>query len=179
MKSEGTPKEWSIPINRVDNAAYHQDLCYSKHDDTKTRNEICDKTMLGELSGIVNPTLRKRIDQSIVGKLIKAKVNFGLGHPFKKKLKFTNKLAEELYKPVTRKFQRRRVNVNSIDEIWAADLIDMQAFSKDNNGIKYLQSVIDIFSKFVWIVSLKRKTGQEVANAFSSILIERRPSKTW
>ena len=46
----------------------------------------------------------------------------------------------------------------------------MQAFSKDNNGIKYLLTVIDIFSKFVWIVPLKRKTGQEVANAFSRIL---------
>ena len=67
---------------------------------------------------------------------MKAKVNFGLGHPVKKILKFTKELAEELYKPVTRKFQRRRVNVNSIVEIWAADLIDMPAFSKDNNGIK-------------------------------------------
>ena len=69
--------------------------------------------------------------------------------------------------------------MNSIDEIWADDLIDMQAFSKDNNGIKYLVTVIDIFSKFVWIISLKRKTGQEVANAFSRILKERRPTKMW
>ena len=46
---EGTPKEWSMPINRVDNAAYHHDLCYSNHDDTKTSNEVCDKTMLEEL----------------------------------------------------------------------------------------------------------------------------------
>ena len=128
-----------------------------KHDDTKTWNKVCDKTMLGELSGIVNPTLRKRIDKLIVGKFIKAKVNFGLDHPIKKKFKFTNELAEELYKPVTRKFQRRRVNVNSVNEICAADLIDMQAFSKDNNGIKYLLTVIDIFSKFVWIFPLKRK----------------------
>ena len=45
LNPDGTPKKWSIPINRVDNAAYH-DLCYSKHDDTKTRNEVCDKTML-------------------------------------------------------------------------------------------------------------------------------------
>ena len=66
LNPDGTPKEWSIPINRVDNAAYHRDLCYSKHDDTKTRNEVCDKTMLCELSAIVNPTLRKRIDKSIV-----------------------------------------------------------------------------------------------------------------
>ena len=40
--------------------------------------------MLGELDGIMNPTLKERIDKSIVGKLIKAKVNFGLGHPVKK-----------------------------------------------------------------------------------------------
>ena len=69
--------------------------------------------------------------------------------------------------------------MNSIDEILTADLIDKQAFSKHNNGIKYLLTVIDIFSKFLWIVSLKRKTGQEVANAFSRILKERRPSKMW
>ena len=55
----------------------------------------------------------------------------------------------------------------------------MQAFSKDNNGMKYLLTVIDIFCNFFWIVPLKRKTGQEVANAFSRILKERRPSKTW
>ena len=67
----------------------------------------------------------------------------------------------------------------SIDEIWAAELKDMQSFSKDNNGIKYLLTVIDIFSKFDWIISLKRKTGYELANAFSSMLKERRPSKTW
>ena len=135
--------------------------------------------MISELNGIVSPTLRERIDKSIVGKLNKAKVNSGLGHLVNKILKFTSELAEELYKPVTRNCQRRRVNVNSIDEIWAYDLIDMQTFLMDNNGIKYLLTVIDIFSKFVWIISLKRKTGQEVANAFSRILRERRPSKMW
>ena len=123
-------KDHIIPISRVDNAASHHDLCYSKHDDTKTRNEVCDKTILGELNGIVNHTLMERIDKSIVGKLIKAKVNFGLGHPVNKILKFTHDLAEELYKPVTENFQRRGVNMNGIDEIWAADLIDMQAFQK-------------------------------------------------
>ena len=73
-----------MPINRVDNAAYHHDLCFSKHDDTKSRSEVYDKTMLGELSGIANPTLRERIDKSIVGKLIRTKVNFGLGASIKK-----------------------------------------------------------------------------------------------
>ena len=89
LNPDGTPKEWSMHINRVDNAAYHHDLCYSKPDDTKTRNDVCVKTMLGELSGILNPTLRERIDKSIVGKLIRAKVYCGLGDPIKqvKKIK--------------------------------------------------------------------------------------------
>ena len=66
LNPDGKPKKCSIPINRVDNTAYHHDLCYSKHDDTKTRNEVCDKTMLGELNIIVNQTLREKIDKSIV-----------------------------------------------------------------------------------------------------------------
>ena len=98
LNPNGTPKKWSIPINSVDNAAYHHDLCYSKHNDTKTGIEACDKTMLDELSGIVNETLRERIDKSIVQNLITAKANFGLGHPVKNKLEFTNELADELYK---------------------------------------------------------------------------------
>ena len=69
--------------------------------------------------------------------------------------------------------------MNSIDEIWAADLIDMQTFLKDNNGTKYLLLVTDIFSKFVWIVSLKRKSGHEVANTLLRILKQRRPCETW
>ena len=69
--------------------------------------------------------------------------------------------------------------MSDIDEILEADLIDMQAFSKDNNGIKYLLTVVDIFSKSVWIIPLTRQTGQEVANAFSRILKKRRPSKIW
>ena len=62
---------------------------------------------------------------------------------------------------------------------WSPPTTDMQAFSKDNNGIKYLLTVIDIFSEFVWIVPLKRKTGQEIAHAFSKILRERKSCKVW
>ena len=40
-------------------------------------------------------------------------------------------------------------------------------------------TVIDIFSKFVWIVPLKQKAGQEVVHAFSKILRERKPCKMW
>ena len=50
-------------------------------------------------------------------------------------------LAEELHKPIRRKFKKPRVLVNGIDKIWAADLVDMQAFSKFNRGVKYLLQI--------------------------------------
>ena len=53
MESQRNGASQKIDLTK---AAYHYDLCYSKHDDTKTRNEVCDKTMLGELRVIVNPT---------------------------------------------------------------------------------------------------------------------------
>ena len=74
-----TPKEWSKPVNRVDKAAYHHDVCYLKNDDTATRNAVCDKNMLKELEGIYNPSLRERLDKSIDCKLIGTKVKFGMG----------------------------------------------------------------------------------------------------
>ena len=79
LNPDMTPKQWSKPINRVDNAAYHHDVCYLKNKDTKTRNALCDKNMLQELDGIVNPTLRERMDRSIVDKIIGTKMRLGMG----------------------------------------------------------------------------------------------------
>ena len=74
-----TPKKWSKPVNHVNKAAYHHDLCSLENDDTATRNAVCDKNMLKELEGIYNCTLWERLDKSIVSKLIGTKVKFGMG----------------------------------------------------------------------------------------------------
>ena len=97
----------------------------------------------------------------------------------KKNYRWTDELAEELHKPVTRKFKKRRVYAGGVDEIWTADLVDMKSFEKFNKGVKYLLTVIDVFSKYGWIVPLKNKTGVEVANALKQILKERKPDKLW
>ena len=74
-----TPKKWSKPINRVDKAAYHHDLCYLKNNDTATRNAVCDKNMLKELKGIFNPTIREKMERGLVSSLIGAKARFEMG----------------------------------------------------------------------------------------------------
>ena len=59
---------------------------------------------------------------------------------------------------------RRRVIVNHIDEIWAADLAEMKQVSKWNKGIKYPLMVIDVFSKYGWIIPLNNKQGGTARN---------------
>ena len=74
-----TPKKWSKPVNRIDKAAYHHDICYLKNMDTKTRNDVCDKNMLEELSTIPSPSIKERAERKLVSSLIGTKKYFGMG----------------------------------------------------------------------------------------------------
>lgn len=80
------------------------------------------------------------------------------------------RIAKELHKPIIKKFERRRILPRAIDEIWTADLMILSKYSRTNNGNKYILNVIDTFSKFVWSVPLKTKTGPEVSKAFMNIV---------
>ena len=88
-------------------------------------------------------------------------------------------LAEELHKPIRRKFKKHKVLVNGLDRIWAADLVDMQAFSKFNRDVKYIFAVIDVFSEYGWLIPLKDKTGKSVASALKTIFKDRKPERMW
>ena len=79
LTSTGAYKEWSKPIDRVDNAAYHHDLAYQHFLDTATRN-VADKSMLEQMDAIKDPTIRERIERGIIRPIISAKAKFGLGH---------------------------------------------------------------------------------------------------
>ena len=80
------------------------------------------------------------------------------------------KLAEELHKPIIKKFLKRTVYSRFKDDIWGADLADMQLMSKFNKIFRFLLCIIDIFSKYGWVVLLKDKKGITITNAFQKIL---------
>ena len=67
------------------------------------------------------------------------------------------------------------------DNIWGEDLADMQLLSKFNKGFRFLLCVIDIFSEYAWVISLKDKKDISIVNAFQIILKEsnRKPNKMW
>jgi len=75
-----------------------------------------------------------------------------------------------LHKPIRKRFKRRKVIVGGIDQQWQADLADMQHLAKQNNQKKYLLCVIDVFSKYSWVVPIPNKTGKTLVNAFTSII---------
>ena len=87
-------------------------------------------------------------------------------------------LANELHKPIIRQFKKRKVYSSFRDNIGGVDFADMQPLSKYNKGNKYLLCVIDLFSKYAWVVPIKNKKRTSIVNAFQKIISEgRKPNK--
>ena len=145
------------------------DICYR---DNPAGKSECDRKMLAELNTLVPKGRREKVDRLLVRSIIGLKHRLGMGV-------WSNQLANELHKPVRRRFDKRSVFAKQVDDIWAADLVDMSPFFRSNKGYIYLLTVIDVYSKYGWIVPLKTKTGKEVAQAFRKLFRNGHPSRLW
>ena len=90
-------------------------------------------------------------------------------------------LADELHKPVIKKFIKRKVYSQFKDNIWGVDLADMQSLIKKHKNIKHHLCAIDLYSKYAFVVPLKDKKGISVTNGFNKIIKQfgRKPNKIW
>ena len=69
-----------------------------------------------------------------------------------------------------RKISRKsRIPIQHVGEQWDSDLMDMQSNAKDNQGMRFILVVIDIFSRFLWTRPLKSKMAKDIIAAFKSI----------
>lgn len=80
-------------------------------------------------------------------------------------------IVNEIHKAARRNFLRRSVILKGIDDLWQADLMDMQNLRKYNKSHNYILMVIDCFSKYAWAEPLKSKNKFEVSRAFERILL--------
>ena len=96
-------------------------------------------------------------------------------------VKVNEQLTEELHKPVTKKFKRKKVYVRFKYNIWAADLSEKGSLSSKNKNVKHLLCIMDVFNKYAWAKPLKDKNGKTVLNAFIEIVNESncKPNKLW
>ena len=76
------------------------------------------------------------------------------------------------HKPVTKKFNTRKVCARFKDNICAADLAEMESQSSKNKNVKCLLYVIDVFTKCPWVKSSKDKKSKTVLNVFLEIVNE-------
>ena len=79
------------------------------------------------------------------------------------------KLTEELCEPIIRKFEKLKVYSSFKDNIWGADLVDMQSTSK---AFRFLLCVTDIYCRYAWVVTLRDEKSITITNAFETFLDE-------
>ena len=72
----------------------------------------------------------------------------------------------QLQRSIVKNLKKRRVCSFFKHNIWAVDLANLQLISKYNKIIRYLLCVIDLFSKYAWVVPLKDKIRVIISNVF-------------
>ena len=82
------------------------------------------------------------------------------------------KLHSQNRRIIKKTFPRRRVIARYKDDLWQADLIEytMNTYPSHNKGYKYILLVIDVFSKVIYVEAIKKKTGDQTAEAMDKIL---------
>ena len=173
--------------NELDKACFQHDMAYGDFKDL-TKRTAADKLLRDKAFEIVSDQKYDGYQRGLASMVYKFfdKKSQGSGHPLSSALQLANnkeniQLADELHKPIIRKFKKRKVYSSFRDNIWGVDLADMQLLSKFNKGFRFLLCVIDIFSKYAWVIPLKDKKGVSIVNVLQIILKEssRKPNKVW
>ena len=125
------------PYNAVDAIS----MCHICYRDNEAGKPECDRKMLVESNALTPWGRREKVDRQLVRGIIGLKHRLGMDI-------WSNQLADDLHKPVRKRFQKCSIFAKQVDDIWTADLVDMPPYSRSNSGYKYLLIVIDVFSKY-------------------------------
>ena len=164
--------------NELDKACFQHDMAYGDFKDLPKRT-AADKVPRGKAFKIASDQKYDGYQRGLASIAYKFfdKKSQGKGLANNKE---NVQLANELHKPIIKKFNKRKVYSSFEENIWGVDLADMQLLSKFNKGFRFLCD-IDIFSKYAWVIPLKDKKGISIVNEFQIILKKsnRKPNKIW
>ena len=121
--------------NELDKACFVHDAAYSDSKDL-TKRTIADKILKNKAFDIAKDPKYDGYQRGLASMLYKFFDSKVSGSAAKVTLQ-NEQLAEELHKPIIRKFKKRKVYSTFKDNIWGVDLADMQFLSKYNKGISY------------------------------------------
>ena len=130
--------------NELDKACFQHDMAYGKSKDLVKRTQS-DKVLRDKAFKIASDPkydgYQRRLASMVYKFFDKKSSRSGITNE-------NYQLANELHKPIIRKFKNRKVYSSFRDNIWGVDLADVQSLSKYKKGIKYLLCAIDLFSKY-------------------------------
>ena len=176
MKSGNTD---FIYKNEFDKACFQHDMAYGKSKDLVKRTQS-HKILRDKAFKIASNPKYDGYQRGLASMVYKFfdKKSSGSGITINE---FNYQLANELHKPIIKKFKKRKVYSSFKDNIWGVDLADMQSLSKFNKGFKYLLCAIDLFRKYAWAIPIKDKRGTSIVNIFKKIISEgqKKPNKIW
>ena len=184
-----------IDKNGLDNACFQHDMVYGDFKDL-AKITFVDKVLRDKAFKIASDQKYDGYQRGLASMVYKFfdKKSQGSSRPLSSASQLANnkenmQLADELHKRIVEKLKKRKVYSLFRDNIWDADLADMQLLSKFNKGFRFSLCVIDIFSKYAWVIPLKDKKGISTVNIFQKILNhskrseaenkERKPNKIW
>ena len=163
-----------IYTNELHKACFQHDSAYADHKDLINRTEA-DKVLRDKAYDIASNPKYNGYQRGLASMVYKFfdKKSMGSG------IASSSILADELHKPIIRKFDKRKVYLQFKDNIWGVDLADMQSLSRKNKGIKHLLCAIDLYSKYAFVIPMKDKKGISIVNAFNKIIKQsnRKPNK--
>ena len=151
-KFEQTGDTRYIYRNELDKACFQHDSAYADHKDLINRTEA-DKVLRDKAYDIASNPEYDGYQRGLVSMVYKFFDKRSMGSGMAKSSSLI--LADELHKPVIKKFNKRKVYSQFKDNIWGVDLADMQSLRRKNKGIKYLLCVIDLYSKYAFVIPLK------------------------
>ena len=165
--------------NELDKACFQHNMAYGDFKDLAKRT-AADKVLTDKAFKIASDQKYDRYQRGLASMVYKFFDKKSQGKGLAKN-KENVQLAKELHKLIIKTFNKRKMYSSFKDNIWSVDLADMQLLSKFNKGFTFLLCVIDIFSKYAWVIPLKDKKGISIVNAFQIILKEsnRKPNKIW
>jgi len=81
-----------------------------------------------------------------------------------------------LHKPRRVRFPRRKTYSKGIAGLYQINLVDVTNLSSFNDGMRYILTSVDVFSKQAWAVPVRMKADRDVANSFEKNLSDGKPN---
>ena len=153
--------------NELDKACFQHDSAYADHKDLINRTKS-DKVLRDKAYNIASNPEYDGYQRGLASMVYKFFDKKSMGSGIARDS--SSILANELHKPVIKKFNKRKVYSQFKVNIWRVDLADMQSLSRKNKCIKYLLCAIDLYSKYAFLVPLKDKKGISITNAYNKII---------